>query len=315
MRVATAYLTAPRRIEVRESDLPDPARDEVQVACRANGICMAEVSIYSGAERGFYPHAAGHEGIGVVTKAGRDVEGLAEGDWVHCRRWSTAENLKAEELTPYHPPPGDPPAFIAEPVSCACVALDAYAVAPGDRVLLMGAGYMGLLNVQALARSPAAEIVVTDLKEPNLALAREYGATETVRVGTPEGDAALDRLRVKPFDLVIEAAGAESALRQAASLVRKGGRLAVFSWHHEPRTVDFGEWHVKGLTALNAGPMIGTDRGIDYFERAIRLLSRGVFDQSRLVTHRHPFSRLEEALELALERPPDYIKGVLVFDA
>ena len=65
---------------------------------------------------------------------------------------------------------------------------------------------------------------------------------------------------------------------------------------------------------LNASPFISTDRKISNLERAVRLMEPGVFDLSKLVTHRHPVSQVQETMELAVERPPEYIKGVLLFD-
>jgi threonine dehydrogenase-like Zn-dependent dehydrogenase len=100
----------------------------------------------------------------------------------------------------------------------------------------------------------------------------------------------------------------------AGSFVRLGGRLAIFAWHHSPRSVDLGLWHTRGITVLNSAPNIGTDHSTNSFHRAIRLLDRGTFDLSQLITHRHSIAQVQEAMELASLRPPDYIKGVLLFD-
>ena len=158
------------------------------------------------------------------------------------------------------------------------------------------------------------EFVVTDVKQSNLDLAREYGATEVINTGTPEGKARLEALKAKPFDLVIEAAGVAETIQMAASLTRPGGRVAVFAWHHTPRSLDLGLWHMRGLKVLNTAPGIGTDRKVSHMERAARLLERGVFNLSKLVTHRHPVSKVQEAMELSARRPEGYIKGVLTFE-
>jgi threonine dehydrogenase-like Zn-dependent dehydrogenase len=60
---------------------------------------------------------------------------------------------------------------LAEPVECVVRAIDSYGIVPGDRVLVLGTGFMGLLNVQGLARCPLSELVVADLKPRNLELA------------------------------------------------------------------------------------------------------------------------------------------------
>lgn len=315
------YIVEPGKVEVREMDVSDPRPDEVQVRCVANGICMGEVSQFRGVEGRGGPHLAGHEGIGFVTKVGSEIEGVSEGDAVACTKWASLSNYKLTVreygyLRParYAAPPDDPAVYIAEPASCVVSALYHYEITPGDRVLLMGAGYMGLLNVQGLAHCPLGELIVTDVKPRNLELAREFGATDVIQVGTPVGDAKLESLKERLFDLVVEAAGAEAPLQSAGSYLRTGGRLSIFAWHHEPRAVDFGLWHMRGLRVLNAAPMISTDHNVDNMARAVRLLENGVFDQRKLVTHRHPVSQAQEAMELASERPPEYIKGVLLFD-
>jgi threonine dehydrogenase-like Zn-dependent dehydrogenase len=114
--------------------------------------------------------------------------------------------------------------------------------------------------------------------------------------------------------LVIEAAGVAETIQMAASLTRPGGRVAVFAWHHAPRSLDLGLWHMRGLKVLNTAPGIGTDRKVLHMERAARLLERGVFNLSKLVTHRHPVSKVQEAMELSARRPEGYIKGVLTFE-
>jgi threonine dehydrogenase-like Zn-dependent dehydrogenase len=71
---------------------------------------------------------------------------------------------------------------------------------------------------------------------------------------------------------------------------------------------------MQGIRVLNCAPNIGRDRNEQTWERAIRLLERGLFDMTPLVTHRHAAVDVQQAMELAAERPTDYIKGVLNFE-
>ena len=316
MKAQAVFIVEPGRAEIREVEISDPKPDEVQIECVANGICMGEVTHFRGQEvhRWPLPRIVGHEGIGVVTKVGADVEGYEEGDYAVCRAWTSASNCRVDNAPKFTRPPDDPAVYLAEPVDCVAGALYSYDITPGDRVLLIGAGYMGLLNVQGLAAYPLAELVVADLKPRNLELARSFGATKVIQSGTPEGDAQLGAYRDDPFDLVVEAAGAPATLQMAGGLVRTGGRLGMFAWHHAPVAVDFSTWHMSGLTVLNSSPFITIDRNINYMERAVRLMEKGVFDQSELVTHRHQVRDVQQAMELSNDRPADYIKGVLLFD-
>ena len=242
------------------------------------------------------------------------MTGVAEGDYVACGPWQQRVNLPAAGLARFQRPLPDPVTMIVEPPSCAVTAVHEYAVAPGDRVLVLGAGYMGLLNVQLLAHCPLAELVVTDVKAHNLEVARQCGASEIILTSTPAGEARLAALRETPFDLVVEAAGVATTLAQAADFCRFGGKLGLFAWHHGERTVNFGTWHVKGLRVLNVSPPAGTDWHTNVFQRAIACLEAGVLDQGPLITHRHPFTAVAEALATAVDRPEGYLKGVLTFE-
>jgi threonine dehydrogenase-like Zn-dependent dehydrogenase len=314
MKTQAVYQVEPYKLEIRELDVPDPRRDEVQVECLANGICMAEVHVHKGIEVRNLPRIPGHEGIGVVVKAGPEAEGLAEGDTVTCTQWARHYNYKASRLARFSKRPADPAVMLAEPVECAVRAIDSYRIVPGDRVLVIGAGFMGQLNIQGLARCPLTELVAVDPKPKALQLADSFGATRLIRPDTSQGRAELAEFReTRPFDLVVECAGLEETIAEADRYARKGGRLSIFAWHHGERTVDMGRWHLSGLKVLNSAPMIGTDSAINYLDRAVRLMERSVFDQRRLVTHRHAFEAVAEAMELACRRDAEYIKGVLTF--
>lgn len=315
MRTQAIFFVEPWKAEIREIKVPDPADDEVQVKCLANGICLAEVSVYSGVEKRDLPRIPGHEGIGVVVKAGKNVQKLAEGDIVPCTQWACYYNYKAERLPSFEKNPSDPSVMLAEPVECVVRAIDYYDIVPGDRVLLLGAGFMGLLNVQGLAHCPLSELVVVDLKHRNLELARAFGANHVIQADTEAGRKELEIFQQnRSFDLVVESVGTQSVIEDADLYVKKGGRLAIFAWHHGNRTVDMGRWHLSGIKVLNSAPQISADSAINYLERAVRLMERGVFQQEQLVTHRYHFTQVTEAMELAYHRPPDYLKCVLLFE-
>lgn len=313
MRAQEVVFTAPGKAELREMPVEDPGPDEVQVRTLANGICMFEVSLFTGAEPTEFPRSVGHEGIGVVEKVGSRIKDVREGDIVTCFQWRTVQNQGRWATHKLPRRPQDPATWLVEPANCVVIAVRSYDIVPGERVFVLGAGYMGLLNVQLLAHCPLAELVVADVKAKNLELARRFGATEVLDVSTPTGQERMAQLQQEPFDLVVEAAGAPTTVQQASRLVRGGGKLGIFAWHHEPRPVDLGLWHTRGIRVMNCAPNIGTDRNERTWERAIRLLERGTFDMAPLITHRHPITDVQAAMELAAARPEGYIKGVLSF--
>ena len=314
MKSRNVFIVGPEKLEVREVNVPDPANDQVQVRCVVNGICTFETSVYRGVEKGWYPCAAGHEGVGVVTKVGREVTGIKEGTWVSCRSWATYQNLAARDIAVFTKAPPDPKTFITEPPCCAVTAVHSYCIVPGDSVLVLGAGYMGLLNVQLLAHCPISELVVSDIKQKNLALARDFGATEVIDSSSSAGRQRLEELEKQGFDLVVEAAGVAETLTTAGNLTRPGGRLATFAWHHGERPVNMSQWHLKGITVLNASPIISINGNIQPMQRTARLLERGIFDQRSLISHTFTIDQIQQAMDFASSRPPDYCKGVLLFE-
>jgi len=314
MKTEAIVLTEERKVELREVDVRDIADDEILVECKINGICMLEVSLFTGTEKFGYPYPLGHEGVGEVVQCGKAVKGIEIGDYVTCHNWTRHQVVKASRAVVFKTPPEDPATALVEPVSCITGALYSYRIMPGDRVLVLGAGYMGLLNVIGLAHSPISELVVTDVRETSLNLAKSLGATHTIDSSTEAGKEELSRLRGQPFDLVVECAGVQATMDQATAMTRRGGRLAVFSWHHQPRSVNLGAWHGGGFTVVNSSPMISTDLSINQMERAVRLIECGMFDQNKLVTHRHSYRDAQEAMEIAAERREDYVKGVFLFD-
>ncbi len=313
MNAKAVYFTEPGRAELREIDIADPGDDQVQVRCVANGICMGEVSLFTGVEthRWPLPRIVGHEGIGVVTKVGRGVTTHREGDWVVCREWATLWNRSARAAPRLARPPADPSTFLAEPCECATVALAVAGIQPGDRVAVIGAGFMGVLCLQGLARCPLAELVACDTRPAVLDIARPW-TTDTVLWNTPAAEQLMRRRG--SFDLVLECSGASPALATASALVRDGGRLMIFAWHHKPLPIDLGDWHLRGLQVINAGPAVVTDSRLDYLARAVTLMERGVFDLTPLITHRHSAVDVQQAMENAVSRPEGYIKGVLLFE-
>lgn len=313
MKSLAVYFSGNRELEIGEIDVSDPGQDEVQVRTLVNGICMMEVWQFNVPEKG-RPFMAGHEGVGIVAKVGREVKNLKEGDYIYAPKWSQYQNVKAADAIKLSCSPDNLEDYLVEPVSCAVTTtayLDTY---PGDRVIVFGAGYMGLLLIQLLAKSPVSELIVVDLKQKNLDLARQFGATETIRLHSPEGEARLEHLADHLLDITIEGSGAAAALDLCTRLTRPGGKLGIYAWHHHPRTVDTDMWHVRGLKVLNVAPSIALD-DLPYrqFRAAERLIRAGVIRQQPMITHRYRLQEAMRAMDESTVRGEGFIKSVLVF--
>jgi threonine dehydrogenase-like Zn-dependent dehydrogenase len=97
----------------------------------------------------------------------------------------------------------------------------------------------------------------------------------------------------------------------ATKLVRRKGRLCIFSFHPLPVPVDLAAWDSKGLEVMMTNPNRADDMRPN-LRLAMRMLGRGVFKMDKLVTHKWPLSEIQSGFEYALKKPKDYIKGVVI---
>jgi L-iditol 2-dehydrogenase len=259
LRVKVAVITAPGEVELREEPNSEPAADALQIEVEACGLCTMERRLFSG-DKKIYPVAAGHEIAGRVVAAGSDVAGLGGapqvGDLViadlltrcgacsACRRGRSAmckrpqgstlsdgtmtmgaglaERVTVPASQAYAV--GDIPvtqAAMGEPLACVAHSVRLGGLRSGDRVSVIGAGYMGRLHV-AVARHLGAESVgVVDISEQRLGEARDAGASWTA---TPEGAAA----QAHGSDVVFVTAGAPGVLQLALSLADVAGTVVLY---------------------------------------------------------------------------------------
>ena len=314
MKSKAVFFTGIKSVEIREIDIPEPEYNEVQVKNLVNGICMFDVWVYNRWEWTDKPFIPGHEGIGVVTKTGKGVKSVKEGDLVTTRNWIEHYNVNEDEVMKLTGSPQNLEKFMIEPALCVVTAAHYSNIYPGERVILFGAGYIGLLFNQLLAVYPLAEIVVVDIKEENLKLAKEFGVTEIVNSMTREGKERINELMETPFDMTYECSGAKEPLDLCTKLTRKGGRIGIYAWHHDPRIVDTNIWHRYGLQILNLSPGIRFgERSFKCFKAAENLMYAGKIYQDKLVTHKYHFTDIKKAMDESVERPDGFLKSILVF--
>ena len=203
---------------------------------------------------------------------------------------------------------------MVEPASCSVNAIDSTNIYPGTRAVVFGAGYMGLLLVQMLTRTPLAELIVIDMKRDNLDLALHYGADSVIDLSTAEGLKTMTSLEEDSFDFCFECTGAEKPLTTCTQLIRRGGTINIHSFHHVPRSLDVAAWHVKGVRVINSSPGVGAGYyPFRAFEAADILMAKGKIDQTQLITHRFTLNDIEEAMNVSTARADGFIKSVLLF--
>jgi threonine dehydrogenase-like Zn-dependent dehydrogenase len=197
---------------------------------------------------------------------------------------------------------------LLEPVACAVTGLDHCAVRPGDRVALIGCGFMGAMILQGLLRSFADRVIVIEKEPARLALARQLGARDGFSPDDPDWPTRLAELRALSVDTVVDCTGAQAGLDLATQLCRRGGRINLFGWNKASRTFDANTWHLMGFTVVNSSPSAALR---DPFPVAVRMLQSGIIQLKPLITHTVSLEEYPRLLPKAVTMEDGYIKGVV----
>lgn len=254
-----------RRLEVVDVPRPQIEADEILVRVGACGICGSDVHGYDGSTgRRIPPLVMGHEAAGVVDTVGAAVTGFQPGERVtfdstvycgkcqFCRSGSVnlcdkrqvlgvscgdyrrhgafAEFVAVPASIVYRLPESLSleHAALIEAVSVAVHAVKRYPPRDDDDVVVIGAGMIGLLVVQALKHFGCRRLIAVDIDDRRLELAKQFGATDSINVNN--GDvptAVLELTGNRGAEAAWEAVGAASTVQAAISSVRKGGAVTL----------------------------------------------------------------------------------------
>ena len=258
-------LTAPSQLEFTDFPTPIPADDEVLLRIHACGICGSDIHGWDGSTgRRRPPLIMGHEAAGEIVAIGPHVERWRPGDRVtfdstiscgacpYCARGEVnlcdhrrvvgvapaeyrqhgafAEFLAVPARILYALPAGlsYQQAAMVEPVSIAIHAVQRVRLAPNATAVVVGAGMIGLFVIQALRWAGATRIIAVDLADNRLALARELGATDTLRSDRCDVPAEVARLTGgNGADVALEVVGVSATLNLALASVRRGGSVVL----------------------------------------------------------------------------------------
>lgn len=321
MKTDALFILAPRKMEVRSFDLPDPAWDEVQIEVKACGVCAWDSYLYQVISNPKpVPYTFGHEGAGIVVKTGGGVKNFKEGDRVFAAN-ATSDmmmrytNQSYKSVTKIPDTADNWLPWAAEPVVCVVSLLHLTGIRPGDHVVLVGAGYMGLLTLQGLQAEPWGKLTVFELKEERRKLAARYAPKGSVfDPESPEGQAMIENIGDSGgADVVIEFSAQFSGFELANRMIKnKNGRLVIGSWHRRDVTFNATPWHLNGLTVLNLAPNANS-----HFEEMISptaaLIARGVYKPQEYVTHTADYHSADPLFIKSIEKTDGYIKGVITF--
>ena len=309
-----AVIAAPRRLEITEVDVPQPGPGQVLVRVEGSGICGSDLAVWEGRpwfEYPLDPGRPGHEAWGTVEAVGAGVTEFRPGERVTgvlYKGFAEFDVADAASLVPL--PDGVSGPFPGEAIGCVMNILDRSAIAADDTVAVVGVGFLGALLVQ-LATARGARVIGLSRREFALQAATANGASDVFALGEDAvaqvGAATADAM----CDVVIEATGHQGGLDVAAELVRVRGRLVIAGYHQDgPRTVDLQSWNWRGIDVINAHER-ETAVYVSGIRKAVHAVEQGNLDVGPVLTHTLGLEQLDEALNLALERPDGFVKATV----
>lgn len=332
MRVSV--LRAAGDIAIEERAVPQPGDGEVLVQIGSVGICGSDVHYYRHGRIAEYvvlePMILGHEAGGRVVAVGAGVPtdrvgervalepGIPDRTCRECKegRYNLCPQVRFFATPPIdgtfaeyvtipadfaHPIPdsiSDDGAGLIEPLSVGVWACGKVQVGPGTRVLITGAGPIGLMNVQVARAMGATDIIVSDIEPAKLEVATRLGATRVLDARTE--NAAELGLEVDAF---IECSGAQIAVQQGIRAVRPAGHIVLVGMGADEISLPIGLIQGRELV------ITGTFRYANTYPTAIALAARGLIDLDSMVTGHFTLDDAEIALNQ--DRNPTAIKTVV----
>jgi L-iditol 2-dehydrogenase len=325
-------------VDVEERPMPEPAADEVLVKIRSVGVCGSDVHYYEHGRIGPYvvdsPLILGHEAGGVIAAIGADVTSLREGqrvsiepgvpcrDCTQCRagRYNLCPEVKFFATPPHdgafsqyvampatfvYPVPdtiSDDAAGLLEPLSVGVWACRRAHVAPGDTVLVTGAGPIGLLAAQTARAYGADTVVITDINPHRLELAERLGLGTLNVADNPLADAGLQP------SVLLECSGNARATWDGVSSVARAGTVVLVGMGGDEVRLPLSYLQDRELVVT------GAFRYANTWPTAIQLAASGRVNLDSMVTGHYGLHDVEQALT-ASRSDPSMIKAMVTPEA
>ncbi|GMJ06560.1 SORBITOL DEHYDROGENASE [Hibiscus trionum] len=321
-------------LKIQPFKLPPLGPHHVRIRMKAVGICGSDVHILKTLRIADFvmkePVVTGHECAGIVEEAGSEVKNLVPGDRValepaiSCRRcdlckegrYNLCPERKILSLSPVHGAlaqqivhPADlcfklpdnvslEEGAMCEPLSVAVHACRRADIGPETNVLVMGAGPIGLVTMLAARAFRAPRIVIVDVDEHRLSVAKDLGADRVVKVSTnmqdiPEEVERICKVMGAAVHVSFDCVGFSKTMSTALGATRAGGKVCLIGLGHDEMTIPLTP------AAAREVDVVGCFTYTNTWPLCIELLRSGKIDVKPLITHRFGFSQeeVEEAFE------------------
>jgi len=306
----------PEKSEVRETQAVVPNDYQILIRLKYVGVCMSEHYGWSTAAPG---DAFGHEPMGIVEKAGKNVQGFSVGDRV-SGMWGGSlpgaggmvEYSIADPRTdtvvklPDNTRDVD---MILEPLSCMMSAVSkAHIPVVGTKVAVVGCGYMGCGTI-SLLKMRGAYVVAVDVRKESLADAVKFGADEAYLVD--EAERKFTNNGFEGFEVVMEWGETNESLDLAIRLTKQCGQLCIGAYHTGgKRLVDVQLLNVRAIDCLSAHPR-ETDLNDLCARRCAELISSGAWNFKNIPIKVYPINKYDQAQAELETKYGKYMKSVI----
>ncbi|MEP0071179.1 MAG: L-threonine 3-dehydrogenase [Marinomonas sp.] len=323
-------LHAERGIWMTQSDYPECNHHEVTIKIRKTAICGTDMHIYQWDDWAQNtiptPMTIGHEFIGEVVKIGSSVTELKIGDRVsgeghitcnQCRNCRTGRQhlcrrtigvgvnrngafaeylvIPANNTIKIPNNISDDIAAILDPLGNAAHAALSFDLI-GKDILITGAGAIGIMAAAIAKHVGARHVVITDINEFRLELAKKMGVTRTVNVTKEPLNSVMDELDINEgFDVGLEISGSSNAFRSMLEGINHGGKIALLGILEKNTTIDWNQVIFKGLTIKG---IYGREMYETWYTM-ISMLQSGL-DISPIITHHFKIDDFQDAFDTIL---------------
>jgi L-iditol 2-dehydrogenase len=326
--------------------VPEIGPGEILIRVHTCGICGTDLKkIATGSHSA--PRIFGHETSGTIAAIGANVTGFRPGDRVvvfhhipcgecyYCRHktFAQCETYKKVGCTAGFEPSGggfaeyvrvmdwivhkgtvripdgisfDQACFV-EPVNTCLKGIERMAIQPGETVLVIGQGPIGII-LSVLAQRAGARVITSDLYSQRLTISKAFGLDNLVDASRQDPvEVARKQTDGRGADAAILAAGSNSLIRTAMDSVRPGGRVLLFAQtQHSEAIFD------PAAVCMDEKTLIGSySASIDLQDESVKFVMGREMALENLISHRFPLHRAVEALHLAAHPQPDSMKIVI----
>lgn len=340
MKASVCY----KQNDLRTEDLPIPeiSDNEVLIKMLACGLCGTDIQKIRG-DTVNKPTVLGHEVVGEIVKKGKNVSKFEIGDRVitaihvpcftchYCNKghYTICEQFRTNNIDPggfaefiripklhlnhlTHKVSNnvtDEEATLIEPIACCLHGLKQADIRPNDSVLIMGAGTIGILHAQLAKIKGANKVIVSDMSEFKLQKALNVGCDYAINIKEKNIIDEVNKITDgQGVDVIVIAAGVSSLVADAVNMVRRAGKIIVFSGFDKNKlvTLDVSRFFKDEIS------IIGTYSVTPYeFPEALDLLEKRKLNTKEMITHVYPLNKLSEAIDISTNPEQPVLKVII----